>query len=99
MTMNITKEMAQDIRQFDEIINTCISTQRQNINGFYFFDSINKHWKIVTDSQWILTSFTFSFGARWGQHQHKIIKSKKVSSKKADWLLNVSSIEFNKVRV
>jgi hypothetical protein len=85
--------------QFSEIINSCISTQRQNINGFYFFDCINKHWRIVTSSQWILTSFSFYFGDRWNTHLHKIIDSKKVTRKKADYLETIHIKDFNKIKV
>ena len=85
--------------QINEILNTCMSSSRRDITGFYFYDCMTKTWQLVTESQWIITSFTFSFGARWGQHQHKIIKSKKVNKKMAEWLLTVSLTEFNKVRV
>jgi hypothetical protein len=64
--------------QINNILNKCISSQRHNITGFYFYDCMSRSWHIVTESKWLLTSFTFSFGFRWGDHQHNIIKSKKL---------------------
>ena len=84
---------------YSQLINKTISSNRENITGFYFYNSIKKAWFIVTKSQWFFTSFYFSFGARWSDRQHMILESKRVSSKKSKWLNECSNKKFNEVRV
>ena len=82
-----------------ELVNKCISSSRENITGYYFYNSIKKAWFKVTKSTFLYVSFTYSFGCRWGEKQHLIIDSERVTSKKAKWLNECHNKQFNEVRV
>jgi len=82
-----------------DIINTCISSARQSIKGFYFFNSIKNAWFIVVKADFLYVSFEYTFGDRWTKNQHLILESKKVSKEKTRWLESCSKQDFSKVRV
>ena len=85
--------------EHSELINTTITSEREDITGRYFYDSITRAWKVVTESQCVYSSLNKAFGYRWPQKHHSIISSKKVSSKKVKWINECSDQQFASVKV
>ena len=81
-----------------DLINTTMTSERDNITGFYFYNSVKRAWFIVVQSNYVYSSLNMAFGYRWPKKHHNIIKSRQVTAKKAQFINDCSNQQFHKIK-
>lgn len=82
---------------FENIINKTYTSERECVEGFFFYDCIKNSWYMILKSTFVFVSFNYSFGARWSTKHHEIIDVRKCSKKQSDNLMNCHKQEFSKL--
>ena len=83
---------------YSEVINSTYRSFRSSITGFYYYDTVRDGVYKILESEHVFTDLDYSFGYRWPELRHKILKTKRMNKQFYDKYMTCPQSNFDKIR-